>query len=160
MWLLLQLNPLLHQDSRTLETIGGTTAHCVFYAPAGRDLEHHASRCTCGFLSGGGAEREKARPSEAGRKSILTAHIQARRRYVSTPPSNTEELRTKYKIMTNLWLLAQMREPGRKLYADLDKDTFMDFADELISEKIFLLEKQINGVKMVIPQREHCMNYE
>ena len=27
--------------------------------------------------------------------------------------------RTKYKIMTNLWLLAQMRGPGRRLYADL-----------------------------------------
>ena len=49
---------------------------------------------------------------------------------------------------------------GRKLYADLDKDTFMDFADELISEKNFLQEKQINGVKMVIPQWEHCLNYE
>ena len=30
----------------------------------------------------------------------------------------------------------------------------MDFADELISEKNFLLEKETNGVKMVIPQWE------
>ena len=58
---------------------------------------------------------------------------------------HTEELRTEYKIMTNLWLLAQMREPGRRLYADLNKDTFMDFADEFISEKNFLREKRING---------------
>ena len=36
----------------------------------------------------------------------------------------------------------------------------MDFADELISEKNFLLEKQINGVKMVIPQWQHCLNNE
>ena len=62
--------------------------------------------------------------------------------------------------MTNLWLLGQMPEPGRRLYADLDKDTFIDFADELISEKNFLLEKQINGVKVVIPQWENCMNNE
>ena len=48
----------------------------------------------------------------------------------------------------------------KKLYADLDKDTFMDFADELVSEKNFLLEKHINGVKMVIPQWEYCMNFE
>ena len=89
-----------------------------------------------------------------------TLTIQTRRRFVSTAPTNTEELRTKYKIMTNMWLLAQMREPGRKLYEDLDKETFMDFADELISEKNFLLEKRINGVKVVIPQWDHCMNYE
>ena len=62
--------------------------------------------------------------------------------------------------MTNLWLLAQMREPGRRLYAHLDKDTFTDFVDELISDKNFLLECRINGVKMVIPQWEHCLNSE
>ena len=89
-----------------------------------------------------------------------TLTIQTRRRFVSTAPTNTEELRTKYKIMTNMWLFAQMREPGRKLYEDLDKHTFMDFAEELISEKNFLLERRINGVKVVIPQWDHCMNYE
>ena len=53
-----------------------------------------------------------------------------------------------------------MRAPGRKLYEDLVKDTFMDFADELISEKNFLLEKRVNRVKVVILQWDHCMNYE
>ena len=86
-------------------------------------------------------EKEKKRPDQG--------------RFVSSPPTNTEELRTEYKIMTNLWLLAQMREPRSGLYADLDKDTFMDFADEFISEKNFLREKRINEFKMVIPQWEH-----
>ena len=108
-------------------------------------------------------EQKEKRPESARQVGIhldSTLTIQTRRRFVSTAPTNTEELRTKYKIMTNMWLLAQMREPGRKLYEDLDKDTFMDFADELISEKNFLLEKRINGVKVVIPQWDHCMNYE
>ena len=32
--------------------------------------------------------------------------------------------------MTNLWLLAQLRQLGRQLYADLTKDTFNDFLEE------------------------------
>ena len=108
-------------------------------------------------------EQKEKRPEQARHVGIhldSTLTIQTRRRFVPTPPSNTEELRSKYKILTNLWLHAQMREPGRRLYADLYKDTFSDFADELISEKNFLTEKHINGVKMMIPQWEHCMNYE
>ena len=34
-------------------------------------------------------------------------------------PTTTEELRTTCRIMTNIWLLAQMRQPGRHLFADL-----------------------------------------
>ena len=67
-------------------------------------------------------EQKEKKPDQGRQVGIhldSTLTIQTRRRYVSSPPSNTEELRTKYKIMTNLWLLAQMREPGRKLYADL-----------------------------------------
>ena len=95
-------------------------------------------------------QKEQKNQTLRGRsESILTVHSLSRlAAAVSTPPNNTEELRIKYKIMTNVWLLAQTREPGRRLYADLDKDTFMDFADELISDKNYLLEKQINGVKM------------
>ena len=83
-------------------------------------------------------EQKEKKPEQARQVGIhlhSTLTIQTRRRYVSSPPSNTEELRTKHKIMTDLRLLAQMREPRRKLHADLDKDTFRDFADELISEK-------------------------
>ena len=82
-----------------------------------------------------GKRPESARQVETHLDSTLT--IQTRRRFVSTAPSKTEELRTKYKVMSNMWLLAQMREPGRKLHEDFDKDTFMDFADKLVSEKNF-----------------------
>ena len=32
--------------------------------------------------------------------------------------------------MTNLRLLAQLRQPGRQLYAEVPKDTFNDFVEE------------------------------
>ena len=51
MWLLLQSHRLLHQDSHALETIGGHQSPTAYFTPAGRHREHHASRCTCGFLS-------------------------------------------------------------------------------------------------------------
>ena len=51
MGILLQSHRLLHQDPRTLETIGGHHSPLRILRPAGRDLEHHASRYTCGFRS-------------------------------------------------------------------------------------------------------------
>ena len=48
-------------------------------------------------------------------------------------PADPESLRTKYRVMTNLWLLAQLRQLGRRLCADLTKDTFNDFLEELFS---------------------------
>ena len=51
-------------------------------------------------------------------------------------PGQVDWIRTKCKIMTNMWLLAQIRESARKLYEDLDNDTFMDFAGELIREEL------------------------
>ena len=101
---------------------------------------------------------EPARTLGINLDSSLT--IQTRRRYVSAMPSNFEELRTKYKVMTNMWLLAQMRQPGRHMYLDFDKDTFNDFLDELISSKNFLLEKTVAGKQIIVPQWDHCLNYE
>ena len=44
--------------------------------------------------------------------------LQTRRRYTGTGPKNTEELRAKYVVMSNMWRLAQLRQPGRSLLAD------------------------------------------
>ena len=46
---------------------------------------------------------------------------------MQSTPTNSESLRTQYRIMTNLWMLAQLRQPGRPLYGDLTKDTFINF---------------------------------
>ena len=65
-------------------------------------------------------ERQRAQKTEPSRQMGLhldaTLTIQTRRRYVSSAPTTTEDLRDKYTIMTNMWLLAQMRQPGRHLY--------------------------------------------
>ena len=38
----------------------------------------------------------------------------------NTPTQNTESFPAKYDVSTNIWLFAQSRQPGRKLYSDLD----------------------------------------
>ena len=57
-------------------------------------------------------------------------------------PTDPESLRTKYRVMTNIWLLAQLRQPGRQLYADLTKDTFNDFLEELLSTDTDFLDRK------------------
>ena len=52
-------------------------------------------------------------------------------------PSSTEELRTKYLVMSNMWLLSKMRSPGRPLFADLDENTWWKFLQNLWSEEYF-----------------------
>ena len=89
-----------------------------------------------------------------------TLTIQTKRRYMSTMPTTTEGLRQKYRIMSNCWLLAQMRQPARHLFSDLTVLTFPAFCDELLSEKNFLLEKEIGGHKVIKPEWDLCMGYE
>ena len=75
----------------------------------------------------------EARAFEASRYQPGQLTIQTRRRYVSAMPATMEVLRTKCKVMTNVWLPAVMRQPGRQLYLDRNKDTFIEFLDELVS---------------------------
>ena len=68
-----------------------------------------------------------------------------KRRYMSTTPANTEQLRTKYEVFTNLWLLARSRQPGRNMYEDLTESTWMKFLKELLIEDNFALHRVIQG---------------
>ena len=107
---------------------------------------------------------QKARRPELSRQlslhldSSLTIHT--KRRHMSHMPLSTEELRQKYKVMTHMWLLAQMRQPTRPLYSDLTKDTFNDLLEELLSTRNFLLEGQVAGQQLVAPVWVHCLDYE
>ena len=78
--------------------------------------------------------------------------IQTTRRFMSNMPSNPEELRLKYKVLSNCWLMGQLRQPGRHLFSDLDRNTFADFLDVLLSEKNFLLTKNL-GTRLVSVHR-------
>ena len=62
--------------------------------------------------------------------------------------------------MSNLWLLAKMRQPARQIFADFSETTFPKILDELLSEKNFLLDRNIAGTRMIVPKWEHCLEYE
>ena len=108
-------------------------------------------------------DQESAKPQAQRHMSLhldgqLT--IQTKRRFLTSMPSNPEELRQKYKVMTHCWPLAQMRQPGRHLYSDLTRMTFIDFLDELLSERNFLMDKTIGENRVVRPDWSLCMGYE
>ena len=88
--------------------------------------------------------------TQMGTHIVWTLTLQTKKRYISRMFADPESLRTKYRVMTNLWLLAQLRQPGRQLYADLTKDTFNDF----------LKERQIEGETWAAPVWTHCMEDE
>ena len=86
--------------------------------------------------------------------------IQIRRRFSSVLPATTEALRLKFSVMSNLWLLAKMRQPARQIFADFTETTFPKILDELLSEKNFLLDRNIAGTRIIVPKWEHCLEYE
>ena len=86
--------------------------------------------------------------------------IQTRRRFKSVLPATTEALRMKFSVMSNLWLLSKMRQPSRPIFADFTESTFPKILDELLSEKNFLLDRNIAGTRMIVPKWEHCLEYE
>ena len=108
-------------------------------------------------------EQRKSKPEPSRHLGInldASLMIQTRRRYLTSMPLHSEQLRTKYKVMSNMWLMAQMRQPGRRLYEDFNDRTWSDMLDELMSEDMFQLEQEVAGEKMVRPRWEHCLEYE
>ena len=86
--------------------------------------------------------------------------ITTKRRHLSSEPTDEKGLRFKYSIMTNLWLLAQMRQPGRSIYADLDRNTFIDFLEVLLDKDNFNFYKEVDGRPMISPCWSYCLSYE
>ena len=87
--------------------------------------------------------------------------ITTKRRHLSSEPTDEKGLRLKYSILTNLWLLAQMRQPGRSIYADFDRNTFIDFLETLLGTRtIFNFYKEVDGRPMISPSWTYCLSYE
>ena len=86
--------------------------------------------------------------------------ISTKRRHTSTEPADEIALRAKYSIMTNLWLMAQMRQPGRALYKDFDRSTFSDFLDKLLDRDNFHFFIEVEGRPLIAPKWSYCLNYE
>ena len=66
----------------------------------------------------------------------------------------------KYAIMTNLWLLAQMRQPWMSIYQDLDRCTFTDFLDTLLDRDNFNFYKEVDDRALITPSWTYCLSYE
>ena len=101
-------------------------------------------------------KKNKLEPSrQLGLNLDSTLTIQTRRRYIASMPANFEDLRPKYKVMSHMWLLFQMRQPGRHPFADLTGRTFSDILGELLSENMFMLQREVAGVRVPIAQGSH-----
>ena len=59
-----------------------------------------------------------------------------------------------------MWLLAQLRQPGRSLYKDLTRSTFEDHLKLLLSRKNFNNRKEVDGQLLSQPCWSHCLSYE
>ena len=109
-------------------------------------------------------EQDRTKPEPARQYGVhldsrLT--LQTRRKYTSSHPTDVEELRAKYDVMSNLWLLTQMRQPERALYTDLSPLSFPRMLKELLSKKNFNLKKELLDDKNVVPPPwNHCLTYE
>ena len=75
-------------------------------------------------------------------------------------PSDEKGLRLKYAILTNLRLLAQMRQQGRSIYKDLDRCTFNDFLDTLLDKDNSNIYKEVDGRRLITPSWTFCLSYE
>ena len=53
-----------------------------------------------------------------------------------------------------------MRQPGRHLFADLTDRTFSDNLEELLSENMFMSQREVAGIPLVVPRWEHRFEYE
>ena len=108
-------------------------------------------------------EEDRTKPVPARQYGILLDSrltLQTRRKYTSSHPKDVEQLRAKYDVMSNLWLLAQMRQPGRVLHTDLTPLTFPKLT-ELLSKKNFNLKKELLDDKNVVaPPWNHCLIFE
>ena len=82
------------------------------------------------------------------------------RHYNSSEPIDEKGLRLKCSIMTNLWLLAQMRQPGRSICADLDRNTFIDFLEVLLDKDTFYFYQEVDGRPMISPSWSFCLSFE
>ena len=109
-------------------------------------------------------KNQKALKPEPARQLGLhldsTLTIQTNRRFMSNMPTTTEQFRAKYRVMSNCWLLAKLRQSGRHLYSDLIEMTFPRFCDELLSQKNFLLDKEFGPKRITAPDWDICMAYE
>ena len=77
--------------------------------------------------------------------------LQTRRKFTSVEPANQEQLRAKYTVSQNMWLMEQLRQPGRRIFKDLTKTTFDDHLRLLLNRRNFNYRKDVDGQNIRFP---------
>ena len=96
-----------------------------------------------------------------GLKQDVTLATQTKKMCLSSKPDSPEALWTKYKVMGNLWLPAQVRQASRKMYQDFTTAIFDKHLETLLSkENFFLTEKRSTARPFVLRYGHHCLEYE
>ena len=59
----------------------------------------------------------------------------------------------KYSVLGNLWLLAQMRQPGHSFYKDFDRSTFSRFPGHVLLDRDNFLKflQRMEGQPLIAP---------
>ena len=80
--------------------------------------------------------------------------LRTRRKFTSVEPTNQEQLRAKYTVLQNMWLLAQLRQPPHL------RSTFDDHLGILLNRKNFNYRKEVDGQLLAQPCWSHFLSYE
>ena len=106
-------------------------------------------------------QQERAKPDpicQYGLSLDAELTMTTKKRLVSIEPVDEKTLRDKDAIMTNMWLL--VKQPGRSIYRDFDRSTFVDFLDRLLDKKNVNLHKEVNGTLLLVPKWTDRMSCE
>ena len=78
------------------------------------------------------------------------------------PPETNEQLRDKYRILSNCWLYAKLRHPGRDWLRDLDATTYTALADYILGPKVATLNlgDEDDDSPARYPPKKVVMGYE
>ena len=66
-------------------------------------------------------------PRQYGMHLNAQLTLQTRKKCSIIVAKNIEELRTKYEVMGHMWLLAQLRQPARSVFSDLEPTTSRNY---------------------------------
>ena len=96
-------------------------------------LAHDSSHTEEEHQSNQRPEPARQFPSHLG----STLSLATKRRFTGSMPKDTEQLRIKDSIMSNMWLRAKLRRLCRSLYSHLTLQTLTEFPNVLLSGKNF-----------------------
>ena len=75
--------------------------------------------------------------------------LRTRQHVTSTEPRDIEQLRAKYTVMEILWLLGQMRQPGRSIYS-AHAQHLLQFPENLLEQEEFQFQER-SGRPTTVP---------